>query len=46
MDDFLRKLFLQDIPNDKMQLAVDEYTDISIKGAYKTKGTKIQLRIK
>jgi len=34
--DFLRKLFLQDIPNDKMQLAVDEYTDISRKGAYLT----------
>ena len=34
LDDFLRRLFKQDLPNDKMQLAVDKYTDTSIKGAY------------
>ena len=34
VDDFLRRLFSQDLPNDKMQLAVDEYADTSTEGAY------------
>ncbi|MFW5444398.1 MAG: transposase [Methylococcaceae bacterium] len=43
VDDFLRRLFVQNLSNDKMQHAVDKYADTSIKGAYLKDDTLVLL---